>query len=73
MARNLALTALVSIRTDAAHLAASHFTENYVPPLHELWALANFYERILTQGTEAMRSEYSKPAEERKAALSVVK
>jgi hypothetical protein len=73
MAGAVALRVRVSISTNAAHIASSHFAENYVPPLHELWALTNFYESVILHGTEATREKFAKPADERKTVLVAVK
>ena len=59
---------LLSVRTDACHLAASFYSE-YTPAIPELWKLANFFERALLEGTEALRGEFAEPAAKPNAAV----
>ena len=51
---------LLTVRTDALHLAASFYNE-FVPELSELWKLASFFEAFMTEGGEALREQYAPP------------
>lgn len=73
MAGRPSRTYLTSVRTDAAHLAASFYNE-FVPDLGQLWSLTNFFEQVLLNGTEATEAKFApKVAEPAPAKLAVVR
>jgi hypothetical protein len=62
-ARPLSRTDTIALRSRAIEAATGFYTENYIPPLHELAERIVFFEFVLANGADAAALAYPKPSD----------
>lgn len=61
--RPLSRTDTIALRSRAIDAATCFYTENYIPPLHELAERIAFFELVLMDGATAAVEAHPKPAD----------
>ena len=59
--RPLSRTDTIALRSRAVDAACCFYTENYIPPMHELAERIAFFELVLAEGAAAAVAAHPKP------------